>query len=86
MLAKGNGTPAQCAANLVKTTRREVPYERTKGINRGIIDTPSTAAARVTADVEHTVKVYEPRLGSFSVKLDPVDGLQGQYGIRLVVE
>lgn len=85
MLAKGNSDVALCAANLIKTVRGEVPYERPKGISHEIIDSPSTAHALVTSDVERTLKIYEKRLGKFEVILSPTDGVAGHYGIKLAI-
>ena len=36
MLASNNGDPRQCAANLLKLTRGENPYDRIKGIDAAI--------------------------------------------------
>lgn len=41
MLASNNGDPRQCAANLLKLTRGENPYDRIKGIDAAITDAPS---------------------------------------------
>ena len=40
MRASGNGRPEQCAANLLKITRGEVPYDRLKGLGTSAIDGP----------------------------------------------
>ena len=40
MLASNNGDPRQCAANLLKLTRGENPYDRIKGIDAAITDAP----------------------------------------------
>ena len=44
MMASGNGAPQQCADNLLKTPRFSVPYERIKGIDGGLVDTPAASA------------------------------------------
>lgn len=44
MLASNNGDPRQCAANLLKLTRGENPYDRIKGIDAAITDAPSASA------------------------------------------
>lgn len=44
MKASGNGAPEICVQNLLKTIRGEVPYERIKGIDRTLIDKPSSPA------------------------------------------
>lgn len=61
MLSEGNGHPAVCVLNLVRTFRGEVPYVRTKGVDRELIDTPATDAWRLRADAEWVVRSYEPR-------------------------
>ena len=68
MLAHGNAAPPVCALNLTRTVRGEVPYVRTKGIDRALIDTPATESWRLGADVEWAISNYEPR-----ASLDGVD-------------
>lgn len=69
MKANGNGKSEICVQNLLRTIRGEVPYERTKGIDRTLIDRPSgTVKPELIADVEFVVETYEPR-----VSLDSVD-------------
>lgn len=84
MLAHGNSAPQVCVLNLVRTFRGEVPYVRTKGIDRALIDIPSTDAWRLRADAEWVVRNYEPR-----VSLDDVasimDGLPGDLSTTLKI-
>ena len=84
MLAHGNSLPQVCVLNLVRTFRGEVPYVRTKGIDRALIDIPSTDAWRLRADAEWVVRNYEPR-----VSLDDVasimDGLPGDLSTTLTI-
>lgn len=84
MLAHGNSAPQVCVLNLVRTFRGEVPYVRTKGIDRSLIDIPSTDAWRLRADAEWVVRNYEPR-----VSLDDVasimDGLPGDLSTTLTI-
>ena len=61
MLAHGNAAPPVCALNLLRTFRGEVPYARTKGIDRALIDMPATESWRLDADAEWVVGAYEPR-------------------------
>lgn len=61
MLPHGNSVPPVCALNLLRTFRGEVPYVRTKGIDRALIDTPATESWRFDADAEWAVGAYEPR-------------------------
>ena len=63
MLAKGNGRPEICAANLLRMMRYEVPYERMKGIPADIIDMPlPKASLYFTEAATRTLEIYEPRL------------------------
>ena len=77
MLASGNSHPAQCALNLLRTFRGEVPYVRTKGIDRALIDIPATEGWRLRADAEWVVDQYEPRLTLDDVDLSALDGPLG---------
>lgn len=77
MLAQGNGHPAQCALNLLRTFRGEVPYARTKGIDRALIDIPATEGWRLRADAEWVIDQYEPRLTLDDVDLSALDGPLG---------
>ena len=86
MLAQGNGHPAQCALNLLRTFRGEVPYARTKGIDRSLIDIPSTDSWRVRADAEWVIDSYEPRIDFDSIDLSAVDGPVGDFNATLTVE
>lgn len=80
MKASGNGRPETCVQNLLKTIRGEVPYERIKGIDRTLIDSPSeTAAQDLAADVEFVVKTYEPRVKFSSVELEALAAQTGDF-------
>lgn len=61
MFAEGNSQVERCALNLLRTVRGEVPYVRTKGIDRSLIDIPSTQRGRFTADAEWVLTNFEPR-------------------------
>lgn len=67
MLATGNGAVSVCALNLLRTVRGEVPYVRTKGINRELIDMPASRSYLVRADAEWVLTSYEPRADVDSV-------------------
>ena len=69
MLASGNSAPQVCALNLLRTFRGEVPYARTKGIDRALIDMPATESWRVDADAEWVVRSYEPRVTLDEVRM-----------------
>lgn len=77
MLAQGNGHPAQCALNLLRTFRGEVPYARTKGIDRSLIDIPATESWRLRVDAEWVIEQYEPRISMDDVDLSALDGPLG---------
>ncbi len=63
MKASGNGRPEQCAANLLKIIRGEIPFDRLKGIEAAIIDNPmQQASTSLEADAEWVIKTYEPRV------------------------
>lgn len=84
MLAHGNGTRQQCTANLIKTIRGEVPFERTKGIDRRIIDSPSVYADTAKADVAWLISTYEPRVHQFTTTLTN-EAENGAFGIHINV-
>ena len=51
MKSSGNGTPEQCAVNLLLITRGEVPYDRIKGRDASLVDAPiSTAGTDAETD------------------------------------
>ena len=80
MLAKGNSAPEVCVQNLLKTIRGEVPYERIKGIDRTIYDTPSgVGASDLTADAEFVIKTYEPRVSVENVEIAASDSANGGF-------
>lgn len=61
MLAHGNSAPPTCVLNLLRTFRGEVPYARTKGVDRSLVDAPGTESWRLNVDAEWVVGTYEPR-------------------------
>ena len=79
MLAHGNGEVQRCVLNLLRTIRGEVPYVRTKGIDRALIDIPSTESWRLNVDAEWVVDSYEPRatLDEVLMGADPRDAVSG---------
>jgi phage baseplate assembly protein W len=81
MLKSGNGEPQQCADNLLRTPRFSVPYERLKGIDGDLIDSPaSTSPAEMAADAEWLLETYEPRAKINSIEAGDPDGV-GDFGI-----
>ena len=71
MRKTGNGNPETCANNLMKTVRFEVPFERIKGINGALIDTPN-AEDRMSADAQWLIETYEPRAKVNSVTVERI--------------
>jgi phage baseplate assembly protein W len=83
MRASGNGAPALCVANLLRTIRGEVPFERLKGIDSAIIDAPAASeAARARTDIAWLLKTYEPRFDVQSVDLSALAAEHGAFEIR----
>jgi phage baseplate assembly protein W len=81
MLKNGNGDPQRCTENLLQTPRFSVPYDRLKGIDGDLIDTPaSTAPDDMAADAEWLIETYEPRARINSIEALNPDGI-GEFGI-----
>ena len=86
MTATGNGTPQRCVANLIRTIRGEVPYERIKGIDPTLIDRPSKAASpQVAADVAFVLRTYEPRVNTNDIDIVALADQAGSFGINVDV-
>lgn len=80
MLAKNNGDPRQCAANLLKITRGENPYERIKGISAAITDEPNASAQYdAVAETEWVLNTYEPRVKADGVDFNAPEGQLGNF-------
>lgn len=82
MLASGNGTPEVCAANLLALRRGEVPYERVKGLDPDVIDSPITERDVVQYEAYRLLSDYEPRIDPDAVSVSVLDGPNG----RIVVD
>lgn len=62
MKASGNGDVNVCVANLLRTFRGEVPFERVKGLDPRLIDRPAgDAEIEVQQDATWLIEAYEPR-------------------------
>lgn len=61
MKAHGNGTPETCASNLLRIVRGEVSYDRVRGMDASLIDSPN-ATDEAVADAEWVLDTYEPRV------------------------
>ena len=80
MLASNNGDPRQCAANLLKRTRGENPYDRIKGIDAAITDAPSASARYdAIAEAEWVLDTYEPRVEVEGIDFEAPDAQGGDF-------
>lgn len=80
MLASGNGDPLVCVLNLLRTVRGEVPYERVKGIDRTLIDTPASYGhPRFLADATWLIETYEPRLDVDDIDINALSAMDGDF-------
>jgi len=87
MKAYGNGTPEQCAANLLRIARGEVPYERIKGLDAGLIDKPFTLAnPELRADIEWVISTYEPRIDLEQTSIEALLPAEGQFAVNTVTK
>ena len=83
MKATGNGDPAQCVGNLLRLIRGEVPYERLKGLDPRLIDSPSsTAAEELAADAQWLIENYEPRAKLSSIDIGAELAKVGHFRIN----
>ena len=74
MRAKGNGAPEVCANNLLRMVRGEVPFERVKGLDPRLVDTPiSESRAELEADAGWLLETYEPRVKFNSIGVAQAD-------------
>ena len=80
MKSTGNSRTELCAANLLRMTRGEVPYERTKGLSSANIDSPSSRAGDdMAADAEWLLENYEPRIDVNSVNIGAIASETGDF-------
>ena len=83
MKASGNGTPEQCAVNLLLITRGEVPYDRIKGRDAALVDAPTTvSAAQAEADAEWLLSTYEPRMVVDGIDISATMASVGDLGVN----
>lgn len=83
MQANENGMPALCVANLLRTVRGEVPYQRMKGLDASYTDMPSSLLQPlIETDAEWLVEHYEPRAPLDSFSLTGELAKQGHFGIH----
>lgn len=82
MLASGNGSAQQCARNLIDMIRGECPYDRLRGLDGDLTDTPMTGAFGLVAeDVGWTIKYYEPRADAQDTALLIEDAIKGRFRV-----
>lgn len=63
MLTSGNSNPLVCAANLLKVTRAEIPYDRLLGVDPNLTDRPGAEVlSEYKRDIEWLIATYEPRV------------------------
>ena len=74
MRAQGNGLPQVCAANLLRTVRGEVAYDRLRGRDGALIDQPNATDA-AAAD--------EPRVNAEEIVTDPSGVLSGEFNMTV---
>lgn len=81
MVRQGNSDPARCAQNLLRITRGEVPYDRIRGIDARLIDTPSSAAVpEIKEDATWVLGTYEPRIEVESITVG-TDSESGEFAL-----
>ena len=86
MKSNGNGTPEQCAVNLLLITRGEVPYDRIKGRDAALVDAPSAAATgEAETDAEWLLSTYEPRLKVNSIDVAGSLASVGEFGVNAYI-
>lgn len=83
MKSSGNGHPEQCAINLLKITRGEVPYDRIKGRDATIVDAPiSSAISKAEDDAEWLLSEYEPRISIDNIDISAILSNLGDLDIN----
>lgn len=86
MLKSGNGDPKRCAENLLATVRGEVCYDRVRGIDPRIIDTPEDdAEIELEQDARWNIDTYEPRLSANSVDISVITSETGDFQLQMYV-
>ncbi|MCM1040418.1 MAG: early E1A protein [Ruminococcus sp.] len=84
MLAKGNGHPMQCVANLIQIVRGECVYDRIKGIDPSFIDQPiSIVKPLIIADAKWLIKTYEPRVSADDIDIEALMAVYGDFAFNV---
>ena len=86
MLKTGNGEPKKCVENLVSIVRGEVPFDRVRGIDARIIDSPSEEAAQdLQQEALWNVETYEPRVNADRTEINAVEAEKGGFKLEIAV-
>lgn len=84
MLKSGNGAPKRCIENLVSIVRGEIPFDRVRGIDARIIDSPSEdAAIELEQDARWNIETYEPRARANSTEIIVTEAEKGGFAINI---
>ena len=87
MRGQGNGDTAVCANNLLRMTRGEVPYERTKGLDPRLVDSPeSEVELEIQQDAEWLVGTFEPRATVKGITIGGKDPADGGFAVTVNIE
>ena len=82
MLASGNSNPLVCVANLLRTVRGEVPYDRLLGVDPDHIDqTSSLAVPEMMIDMEWLIEAYEPRVEVVGFERAALNADEGVFAV-----
>lgn len=80
MLSSGNGKVQNCARNLLMLVAGEVPYDRLKGINPDVDDSPSSIAENeFMQSAEELLEIYEPRIDIYKIDMNGLNPYEGDY-------
>ncbi len=82
MKAHGNGSPETCAANLLRITRGEVPFDRVRGRDAALVDAANVGDDAI-ADAEWVLETYEPRVDPESIEANAEDALLGDFELAV---
>lgn len=80
MKSIGNSQPNECANNLLRMVRGEVPFERIKGLDRRLVDKPlPSASAELEEDAAWLIGTYEPRVQFNGITISPDSAATGGF-------
>lgn len=82
MRAQGNGLKQVCVQNLLAIVRGEVPFDRIRGLDSQVIDSPGADAAdELRQDAAWLLRVYEPRATVESIDICSGDPENGTFAV-----